>query len=66
MPGHRRIAAAAGHWAADAAGAGAAGYQLIDSTIPGQMDKSETSLFDGIDTSLSALASMPDRIRRRR
>lgn len=32
------------------------GYQLIESTIPEQMGKDETSLFDGIDTSLSALA----------
>jgi hypothetical protein len=34
----------------------AGGYQLVDSTIPGQVGKDETSLFDGIDTSLSALA----------
>ena len=32
------------------------GYQLISTTIPGQMDKDETSLFDGVDTSLAALA----------
>ena len=32
------------------------GYQLMESTIPGQMGKDETSLFEGIDTSLSALA----------
>ncbi len=32
------------------------GYQLMESTIPGQMGKDETSLFEGIDTSLTALA----------
>ncbi len=32
------------------------GYQLMESTIPGQLGKDETSLFEGIDTSLSALA----------
>ncbi len=32
------------------------GYQLVSSTIPGQMDKDETSLFDGVDTRLEALA----------
>jgi hypothetical protein len=32
------------------------GYQLVDTTIPGQMDKDETSLFDGVDTSLAGLA----------
>jgi LmbE family N-acetylglucosaminyl deacetylase len=32
------------------------GYALVDSTIPGQMEKDETSLFDGVDTSLTALA----------
>jgi LmbE family N-acetylglucosaminyl deacetylase len=33
-----------------------AGYQLMESTIPGQIGKDETSLFEGIDTILSALA----------
>ncbi len=37
-------------------GGGAAVYQLIDSKIPDEMEKDETSLFDGIDTSLGALA----------
>jgi LmbE family N-acetylglucosaminyl deacetylase len=37
-------------------GAGGGQYQLMDSTIPGQMQKDETSLFDGIDTSLAGLA----------
>ncbi len=37
-------------------GGGVATYQLMDSTIPGEMDKDETSLFDGIDTSLAAIA----------
>jgi LmbE family N-acetylglucosaminyl deacetylase len=32
------------------------GYQLIESTIAGQKDKTETSLFDGVDTRLEALA----------
>jgi LmbE family N-acetylglucosaminyl deacetylase len=31
-------------------------YQLIDSTIPGQKDRPEISLFDGVDTRLEALA----------
>ncbi|HLK63826.1 MAG TPA: PIG-L family deacetylase [Bryobacteraceae bacterium] len=33
-----------------------AGYQLVSSTIPGQMEQTETSLFDGVDTSLESLA----------
>lgn len=33
-----------------------AGYQLIDSTIPGQKDKTETSLFDGVDTRIESIA----------
>jgi len=37
-------------------GAGPGRYQLVDSTIPGQTDKDETSLFDGIDTTLAGLA----------
>lgn len=32
------------------------GYLLIDSNIPGQKDKTESSLFDGIDTRLEAIA----------
>jgi len=35
---------------------GPARYQLADTTMAGQKDKDETSLFDGIDTSLAALA----------
>lgn len=31
------------------------GFELKESTLPGQMGKDETSLFEGIDTSLSAL-----------
>ena len=58
VPGHgsarRRCRAAS---AAGEASAGPSRYQLVDSTIPGQMDKDETSLFDGIDTSLAGLAS---------
>jgi LmbE family N-acetylglucosaminyl deacetylase len=37
-------------------GRAVARYELIDSTIPGQMQKSETTLFDGVDTTLSGLA----------
>jgi hypothetical protein len=37
-------------------GRGAGTYQLMDTTISGQMAKDETSLFDGIDTSLAAVA----------
>jgi hypothetical protein len=37
-------------------GQGGAAYQLMDTTIPGEMDKDETSLFDGIDISLAGLA----------
>jgi len=32
------------------------GFQLIDSTIPGQKDKTENSLFDGVDIRLEAIA----------
>jgi LmbE family N-acetylglucosaminyl deacetylase len=37
-------------------GGGRGGYQLIETSIPGQMEKDETSLFDGVDISLKALA----------
>jgi hypothetical protein len=37
-------------------GAGGGQYQLVDSSIPGQMQKDESGLFDGIDTSLSGIA----------
>jgi len=37
-------------------GGAAAGYQLIDSTISQQKDKTETSLFDGVDTRLEAIS----------
>lgn len=33
-----------------------AGYQLIDTTIPQQKEKNETSLFDGVDIRLEAIA----------
>jgi LmbE family N-acetylglucosaminyl deacetylase len=36
-------------------GGGIAAYQLVDSTIAGQMEKDEGSMFDGIDTSLTGL-----------
>jgi LmbE family N-acetylglucosaminyl deacetylase len=31
-------------------------YQLVDTTLPAQQQKDETSLFDGVDTSLPSLA----------
>jgi LmbE family N-acetylglucosaminyl deacetylase len=31
-------------------------YQLVESTIPGQMQKDETSLFEGVDTTVAGLA----------
>jgi LmbE family N-acetylglucosaminyl deacetylase len=34
----------------------AASYQLVETTLPGQQQKDETSLFDGVDTSLLSLA----------
>jgi LmbE family N-acetylglucosaminyl deacetylase len=37
-------------------GRGGGGYQLVDSILPGQKGKDETSLFDGVDTRLEALA----------
>jgi LmbE family N-acetylglucosaminyl deacetylase len=37
--------------------AGPSRYRLMESTIAAQLDKDETSLFDGIDTSLIGLAS---------
>ena len=37
-------------------GFGPGGYQLMETSLPGQKGKDETSLFDGIDTSLPALA----------
>jgi len=38
------------------AGGRGGGYQLMETTMAGQKDKDETSLFDGIDVSLPALA----------
>jgi LmbE family N-acetylglucosaminyl deacetylase len=32
-------------------------YQLVETTLPGQMQKDETSLFDGVDSSIASLAS---------
>jgi LmbE family N-acetylglucosaminyl deacetylase len=37
-------------------GGGVVTYQLMDTSLPGQKDKDETSLFDGIDTSLVGIA----------
>jgi LmbE family N-acetylglucosaminyl deacetylase len=39
-------------------GPAATTYQLVESTIPGQADRDETSLFDGVDTSLDAIARL--------
>jgi LmbE family N-acetylglucosaminyl deacetylase len=33
-----------------------ASYQLVETTLPAQMQKDETSLFDGVDTSIMSLA----------
>jgi LmbE family N-acetylglucosaminyl deacetylase len=41
-------------------GGGRGGYQLVESTIPGQMGKDETSLFEGVDTRLAALAKFAE------
>ena len=40
-------------------GGGGGGYQLMETTLPGQNDKDEASLFDGIDTSLPRWRSTP-------
>jgi LmbE family N-acetylglucosaminyl deacetylase len=37
-------------------GGGRGGYQLVESTIPGEIGKDETSLFDGVDIRLAAIA----------
>src|SRR5262249_51739560 len=37
-------------------GGGGASYQLMDSRVPGLMDTDETSLFDGVDVTLAAVA----------
>jgi LmbE family N-acetylglucosaminyl deacetylase len=37
-------------------GPSASTYQLAESAIPGQMDKDERTLFDGVDTSLAGIA----------
>ena len=49
-------------------GNGPLSYQLVDSTIPGEMQKDETGLFDGIDTSLAGIvqyagANPPDALK---
>jgi LmbE family N-acetylglucosaminyl deacetylase len=36
--------------------ASAATYQLVETTLPAQMQKDETSLFDGVDSSVTGLA----------
>jgi LmbE family N-acetylglucosaminyl deacetylase len=35
---------------------GGGGYQLMETIIPGQKEKTETALFDGVDTRIEALA----------
>jgi LmbE family N-acetylglucosaminyl deacetylase len=35
-----------------------ANYQLVESTIPGQLQRTETSLFEGIDTSIGGLSQL--------
>ena len=47
-------------------GPAAAAYTLMDTTIAGEMDKDETSLFDGIDTRIAGLRATPGRTRPRR
>lgn len=37
-------------------GGGGRGYSLVETSIPGQKQKQESSLFDGIDTRLTAIA----------
>jgi LmbE family N-acetylglucosaminyl deacetylase len=37
------------------ASAFASSYQLVETTVPGQMQKDESSLFDGVDTSIHGL-----------
>jgi NPCBM-associated, NEW3 domain of alpha-galactosidase len=37
-------------------GRGPGGYQLVESTIAGQLQKDETSLFDGVDVRLTSIA----------
>ncbi len=54
--GGPNFAPANGRGGAPAGFGGGRGYALMDTTIPAQMGKEETSLFDGIDTSLTALA----------
>ena len=41
-------------------GPSAATYQLVESTLPGQMQRDETTLFDGIDTSIPAGVNRSD------
>jgi hypothetical protein len=40
----------------DFPGGGRGGYSLVDSTIAGQMQKTEASVLDGVDTSLTGIA----------
>jgi LmbE family N-acetylglucosaminyl deacetylase len=37
------------------------GYQLMETSIPGEKEKTETSLFDGVDTSLTSIAQYAGR-----
>ncbi|MEO8594836.1 MAG: PIG-L family deacetylase [Candidatus Solibacter sp.] len=49
-------APAAGAPGAGGGGRGGGGYQLMETSIPGQKDKSEASLLDGVDVSLTGIA----------
>ena len=46
----------AGRGGAPAGRGGGRGYSLVDTTLAGQMQKQESSLFEGIDTSLTSIA----------
>ena len=65
MPGHWRPAVrspACSSAAAAAAGRAASPrISLMDTSIPGQMEKEETSLFDGIDTTLAGISRFAGR-----
>ena len=45
------------------ASAFATSYQLVETTLPAQMQKDETSLFDGVDSSILSLAQIRRRAR---
>jgi hypothetical protein len=55
-PAAGRGTPAAGRGGAGGFGGGRGGYSLVDTTIAGEMQKPETSVLDGIDTSLTGIA----------